>query len=194
MTTTAARVVAGTPKPNGAIFRAPAGTALPVDESTALAGPFESQGYVSNDGLSRAINRAFEQIREWGGLEVKRLKTEVSVTLDFTLIEASNGEVAKTVWGEDAVTITPATSGAGGKLAVAFKGDDPAPSVWAIDMKDGNALRRIAAANAQITTEDFTQEFTNSSVISYPVTLTLFPDEDGVFFYEYSDDGIKAAA
>lgn len=184
------KVVAGTGKPGGYAFRAPLGTALPADETTALPAGFINQGYASNDGLSRAISKAYEIIRDWNGDEVKRLKTEVSVTITFTLIEAANGEVVKTVFGEDAVTITPATSSAGTKIAVAYKGEDGPTSAWAFELKDGKHVRRIVAPVAQNVTEDFTQEMTSGGVISYPVTLVLYKDAAGNFFYDYSDDGV----
>ena len=193
MTTTSRNVVAGRPKPNGAIFRAPLATALPTSESTSLAAGYISQGYAHEDGLERSISKAYETIRAWGGDEVKRSRTELTVELTFTLIEAANGEVAKTIWGNDAVTVTPATSSAGTKIAVAYQGDDPDDSVWVFDLKDGNHVRRIVAPIAQVVTEDFTQTFSDSDVIAYPVTLSLRADGSGNYFYEYSDDGVTTA-
>lgn len=187
------KVVAGTGKPGGYAFRAPLGTALPANESTALAAAYINQGYASNDGLSRAIAKAYEVIRDWNGDEVKRIKTETSVTITFTLIEAANGEVVKSVFGDSAVTITPATPSAGTKIAVAYKGEDAPAAVWAFDLKDGDHVRRIVCPLAQNVTEDFTQEMTSSGVISFPVTLTLYRDANGVFFYDYSDDGVTTA-
>lgn len=191
--TNSKNVVAGRPKPNGAIFRAPLGTALPTDEATALNAAFIGQGYAAEDGLERAINKAYETVRAWGGDEVKRSRTEIGVQLTFTLIEAANGDVAKTIWGDAAVTITPATSSTGTKIAVAYAGEDVDESEWVFDLKDGNHVRRIVIPRGQVTTEDFTQTFSDSEVIAYPVTLTVFKDENGKYFYEYSNDGVKAA-
>lgn len=192
--TNARNVVAGRPKPNGAIFRAPLGTAVPTDETTELNAAFIGQGYAHEDGLERAISKAYETIRAWGGDEVKRSRTELTVQLTFTLIEAANGEVAKTIYGEDAVTVTPATSSSGTKIVVAYSGEDPDDSTWVFDLKDGNHVRRIVAPVAQVVTEDFTQTFSDAELIGYPVTLSLTRDESGNFFYEYADDGVTAAA
>lgn len=191
--TNARNVVAGRPKPNGAIFRAPLGTPLPTDETTELNVAFIGQGYAHEDGLERAISKAYETIRAWGGDEVKRSRTELTVQFTFTLIEAANGEVAKTIFGEDAVTVTPATSSEGTKIAVAYAGEDPEDSSWVFDLKDGNHVRRIVVPVAQVVTEDFTQTFSDSDVIGYPVTLSLRADESGNYFYEYSDDGVTSA-
>jgi len=188
--TSSKNVVAGRPKPNGAIFRAPLGTALPTSESGTLDAGFIEQGYASEDGLSRAISKAYETIRAWGGDEVKRSRTEIGVELTFTLIEAANGEVAKTIWGEDAVTVTPATVSEGTKIAVAYAGDELPESEWVFDLKDGDHLRRIVVPRGQVATEDFTQTFADADVIAYPVTLVCFRDDDGNFFYDYSTDGV----
>lgn len=187
------KVVAGKPKPNGAIFRAPLGTALPASEVVALNAAFLEQGYAHEDGLERAISKAYETIRAWGGDEVKRTRTEIGVTLTFTLIEAANGAVATTIWGASAVTVTPATGSAGTKIAVAYAGEELPESAWVFDLKDGNHVRRIVIPRGQVTTEDFTQTFADAEVIAYPVTLTLFKDASGNFFYEYADDGVTTA-
>lgn len=192
MTTNSRNVVAGKPRPGGAIFRAPLGTALPTNEKDALGVAFISQGYAHADGLERAITKAYEAILAWGGDEVKKSRTELSIALTFTLIEAANGNVAKTIWGDDAVTVTPATDSTGTKIAVDYEGEDPPESVWVFDLKDGDHVRRIVLGRAQVTTEDFTQTFVDNDVIGYPVTLSVFKDASGAYFHEYSDDGVTS--
>lgn len=192
----ALNVQVGKPRATGAIFKAPLGTALPADESTTLVAAYEDHGFASSDGLSKAISRAYNEIKEWGGKTVLRPQTEVGVTVNFTCIEAvgvTGGRVAKSVFGDTAVTITPASASAGTKIAVAFTGDELPNGVWVFDMVNPstNALRRVVTANAQVTNEDFTQTYSGESEIQFPVNLTCFPDEAGVFFYEYSDDGVK---
>jgi hypothetical protein len=187
------KVVAGTPRPNGAIFRAPVGTTLPTSETSTLDTAFAGQGYAAQDGLERAITKAYETIRAWGGDEVKRTRTEIGVTLKFTLIEAANGDVATTIWGDAAVTITPATATAGTRIAVAYDGGELPESSWVFDLKDGDHVRRIVVPRGQVTTEEFTQTFADAQVVAYPVTLTLFKDAAGRYFYEYADDGVTGA-
>lgn len=193
MADNSAKVVAGSPKVGGAIFRAPLGTAVPTNETTALNTAFKAQGYAHADGLKRTIDKAYETIRAWGGDIAKKKRTELTVTLDFTLIQAADEEAVKTVWGASAVTVTPATVSSGTKIAVAYAGDDVTNSAWVIDMADGAHVRRIVCPNAQNTTESFEQEFSDGSTVNFPVQLTLFKDSAGKYFYEYSDDGIFSA-
>ncbi len=187
-------VVSGKPKVGGAIFRAPTTTAMPVDETTSLPAAWLEQGYASDDGLKRSIEKAYETIRAWGGDIAAQPRTELTVTLEFTLIEAANGNVAKTIWGDDAVTVTAATTTSGTKIAVVYSGDDLGKSAWVVDLEDGGHVRRIVIPDAQVSTEKFEQTFGDSEVIAYPVTLTLYKDANGTYFYEYSNDGIIAAS
>jgi len=189
MTLTPANVVAGSGKAGGYVFAAPLLTALPTDVTTVLIAAFKSKGLVSEDGLKRAISKAYETVRDWNGDEVKRMKTETSVELELALIEAANPEAIKAAFATADVSVTPATAAAGTKIAIAFSGDDPAPGVWVFELKDGPHARRIIIPNAQIVTEDFEQEFAAGSVIQIPVKLTCFKDSAGKFFYDYSDDG-----
>ena len=47
-------VSAAKPKVAGAIYRAPLGTTLPTDATTALDSGFKALGYVSNEGMTNA--------------------------------------------------------------------------------------------------------------------------------------------
>lgn len=172
-------VASGVGKAGGYVFRAPLATALPTDADTALAVDYINQGMASNDGITRAINKAYEITRDQRGDEAHRTRTEVSATVDLTLIESMNPEVAKTVFGEDAVTVT------GDTIAIAYKGEDVPRSVWVLDLAEDTGLRRVVLPVAQMVTEDFTQTFSVGEVVSFPVTLTLYKDTNGAFFYDY---------
>lgn len=195
MTTSARKVAIGKPKVGGAIFFAKASdkAPLPTSARTPLDAKFKSMGYAASEGLKRAIAKAYEVIRAWGGDEVARPRTELTVTVTFTLIESRNGEVAKAIFGEDAVTITAATATEGTRIDVAYEGKDGPDGAWVIDMADGDGLLRLVVPNAQQVTESFEQTYGDAEVIAYPVELTLRRDANQKFFYEYTDDGQKSA-
>ena len=62
MSNTRANVSVGKPAVSGAIFRAPTGTTLPTDATTALASAYKAMGYVSDDGVTQSMTRETEQI------------------------------------------------------------------------------------------------------------------------------------
>lgn len=189
-------VMTGTPTGGvaGYLFRAPAGTALPTDESTALNAAFKDQGFVSEDGIERAIKKAYETIRDMAGNEVLKPRTEHGVSVKFSLLETLNGETAKTVYGASAVTVTAATSTSGTKMAIAYSGAEVSDaSEWVLETALGGKAKRHIWPNAVISTEEQTVTLDSKTANSFPLELTLYPDEDGNYFYEYSNDGVKSS-
>lgn len=187
---TESKVIVGT---GGKLYRAPAGTALPADASTALSGDFIAQGYVSSDGFKRAIDKAFSAIRDWTGEEIAKARTELSVSAAFNLASPLDADSLKSVWGEDAVTVTAADATHGERIAVAYAGDELPRSVWVADLAYNGRLMRMVFPNCQNTTESFEQEFTNESIPALPVELTVYKDGSGKFFYDYTNDGVPTA-
>lgn len=180
----AANVSTGKPCITGAIFVAPAGTALPDDPTTALAADYKCLGYVSEDGLTQTITRDSETIKAWGGDTVKTPQTEYQEEFGFTLIEALNTEVLKVVYGSANVTTTQ-----GVRTATANSAELES-HVWVFDtvMSNGKA-RRIAVPDAKITEiGDIT--YVDNEPIGYELTVTAVPDDSGNTSYTYDDVGV----
>ena len=66
----------------GAIARAPLGTTLPTDASSALDQRFEELGLIGEDGVSLAQERSTDDSHAWGGSVVRKIQTELSVDGD----------------------------------------------------------------------------------------------------------------
>ncbi len=179
-TNTKTNVSVGKPKVSGSIFRAPEGTAVPTDATTALAEAFVPLGYVSEDGLSNTRSFEAEVIREWGGDPVYEAETEQEDTFKFTLIEALNPDVQKAVHNDDNVSGTLATG-----LVVNVNGDQHKPAAWVIEMVMRNGvLKRICIPDASII-EVGEIVYRRSEAIGYPITLRAHADAAGNYHYEY---------
>lgn len=180
MANNAQNVTAGKPKVGGAIYRAPLGSTLPTDASTALDPAFVNLGYVSEDGLVNSNSPTSENIKAWGGDIVLTTLTEKPDTFQFTLIEALNGDVAKAVYGDSNVTVD-----ADGNITIHANSSQQPDCAWVIDMvlKDG-ALKRIVIPDAGISTVgDIT--YADGSAVGYQTTISAMPDANGDTHIEY---------
>lgn len=168
-------VFTGKPKATGGIWWAPKGTALPTDAKTTLAAAYKCLGYVSEDGISKSIERESEEIKAWGGDTVLTPTTGVTYTFGFTLIEADNTEVLKFIYGEDHVT-----AGDDGEFDVYATAEDLEEHVFIIETMNraGDPMRYIIPLGKL--TENGETTLTDSEAVGYEVTITAMPyDEDG---------------
>lgn len=177
---TVANVTAGKPKLGGAIYRAPIGTALPTDTSTALNAAFKQLGYVSDDGLTNSNNAEYEDIKAWGGDIVLSTQTEKADTFQFTLLEVLNTDVLSAVYNSANVTGTLATG-----ITVKANSTEAEEAEWVVEMVLRNGtLKRIVIPRAKITElGDIT--YTDDDATGYEVTITAYPDNTGNTHYEY---------
>lgn len=180
MANTALNVSAGKPRVTGGIYRAPLGTTLPTDATTALAEAYVSLGYIATDGVTHNISVESGEYRAWGGDLVLAYLTSKTNTFAFGLIEVLNPTTYEIVYGEDAVSGTLATG-----ISVAADGSDPSEYVYVIELalRDG-ALKRIVIPDGKLT-EIGDIVYQDSDAISYPVTITAQIDSNGKSHYEY---------
>lgn len=172
----------------GAIAKAPIGTPLPTEATAALDAAFVSGGYVSENGLSLTPEYSTVDIREWNGKLVRRLKQSFDGTLNWEMLQ-TDAESMRTAFGDDNVTVTPADATHGNRMAIQLGKDLPERASWALSMKDGSNRVRIVVPDGQITTVGEVS-FTSSAAVIWPVTLSTYPDENGVNLYIYTDDGV----
>lgn len=184
MANTVNNVTTGKPKVSGAIWTAPVGTTLPTDSTTALDAAFKCVGYISADGLSENISRSSEKINAWGGETVLYPQTEYEKTYKFVMLEATNVDVLKEVYGQDNVTGTLATG-----ITVSENSEelDERSYVFEEILRD-DSTKRTVVPRGKITELDEIVHRDNEAT-AYGVTVGCLPDSSGCGAYQY----IKAA-
>ncbi len=170
MVLTAANVRVGV---TGAVYMAPAGTALPTSTVAALNVAFVDLGYISEDGVSTSVGVDVTDIKAWqNGDVVRRVQTSHDFTAAFTAIE-TNAAVLEAFYGNYASNVVEVTGTQG------FRGS------FVIDVDDGTEDIRIVIPDGQIT-ERGDINYVNGDAVSYPMTITTYPDTSQVKAYIYT--------
>lgn len=178
---TVKNVSAGKPKVAGAVYRAPIGTTLPTDATTALAATYVDMGYISEDGVTNSNGPETEKVKAWGGQTVLIVSTDKPDTFQLTFLEALNANVLETVYGEDNVT----ENGSAGTISVVANAEALEDHVYVMDlaMRDG-ALKRIVIPQGSLS-ELGDIVYKDDEAVGYEVTLDCMPDANGNTHYEY---------
>ena len=180
-------VSAGKPKVGGAISTAPVGTAVPTDATTELDKALINLGYISEDGLTNENTRESENIKAWGGDVVASLQSEKEDKFTYTLIEISNINVLKEVFGQGNVTGTLETG-----ITVKVNAAELEERLIVIDMiLNGGVLKRIVIPKGKIVELGETV-YKDDEVAGYEVTVQALPDSEGNTHYEYLKKAVTA--
>ena len=174
-------VTPGKPGISGAIYRAPAGTAVPTDASTPLSEAFKELGFVSEDGVSNENTAEKTEVYAWGGSQVMSTTDRKPDKFKFTLYEALNPEVLKVVYGDKHVDV----SEDGKTITVTATSDDPDEFVLVIDMAlKGGALKRIVIPKAELSNVAEIV-YRDNVPIGYALTVAALPAGENGTHKEY---------
>lgn len=158
----------------GGVFRAPSGTTLPTDATSALNAAFLSRnvGLISDEGVTQSIGNTTTDIRSWqNNAIVRTLTSETKVSYQFTMLETAS--VALETYYDNF------TAGAS-----EITGQSGLRCSWVVQVTDEGNDIRIVIPDGQVTERGDTV-FSSTDVLRYPVTITAYPDSSGNNAYCY---------
>lgn len=165
----------------GEMFSAPSGTTQPTNAETALSASFLGHGFISEDGVTESWDDSVDNIVAWQNAVVVRAARSSSVaTFNFKLIQTRGSNLELYYVGS-----TVEANGGEWKIAVVPANSDP--RVFAFNLVDGDKIARISIGNGEVT-ERGDIVYKNGEAIGYEVTVTAYPDDNGVLFTKFSND------
>lgn len=179
MNNNSSNVSFGKPKATGALFVAPAGTAVPTSAAEALNPAFKNLGYVSDEGLVNNVETDVEDVFAWGGDNVLSDQTTYMEAFTFNLIE-TNVEVAKLYYGEDNVVVD------GDNITIRANSKTLPEIVFVAELvMTGGRVKRIVVERGRIADRSAEISYVDGEPVAYPINLKAFPASDGDTHKEY---------
>lgn len=154
----------------GMFYHAPAGTALPTSLSTAPTTPWAHVGDVTNDGITLALDKSVENLRNWANVIKRAIVTDHTETVQSPIMDTT-AESLKAVFGDENVT------SANDKVTVNLSATDlPEQEAFLWIMKDGDDMMAIGCTYGQVTAVD-NVSFAPGSAINWTPTITAMGDD-----------------
>jgi hypothetical protein len=169
----------------GTFYRAPLGTTLPTDATTALDAAFDDHGWLGEEGITNALSRDTTKHKSFGGDTVKVTQDNYEETIQVSLLE-SNPTVLETVFGVDNVTVE--FTGGHRTVRVDHETAMLPRSSFVVRVIDGEKTRLIIIPEGQVTSVDDIVHV-HSDLLSYTITVDTFkPGGGGAAVYELIDE------
>src|SRR5215218_5029603 len=172
-------------------YFAPQGTAAPTDALTALNAAYRDAGWITADGLTRAVAEDSTDISAFGsGAPVRTLVTNSRVTFALGFLESN--PVSLAIYHRlplTAITPTPAT----GAFSLTEGAARSAKYAAVFEVVDGVNHVRALCPSVEVTDRADFSVFAGTEK-KYRVTLTAYPGADGVaVHWFYLLDALRTA-
>lgn len=159
----------------GIIFRAPKGTALPTDASTALEAAYESLGDIGEDGFTESTKADSNDFKDMAGNIVLSVSGNKSRSFKTTFIEAKRVPLLKFVYGDSNVEVDDTTSAL--KSVNMSNADQPECIIVAEELMSDGTKRRTVFDRAKASDWDDV-DHQKGKLLSYGMTIKLLDNGD----------------
>lgn len=166
----------------GMAYRAPENTALPSSPMETLAADWNLIGAVGEDGLTWALGKDDQSLKNWAKKIVRVIGSDNNGSLKVPFIDTT-ADTLGTIFGTSNVTTTAADNTHGNITAVTIApGVSAAPAAYLFLMKDGDDMMLVGTTSGVITTVDDITLAPNE-----PITWNATIEADSFTFIK--DDG-----
>lgn len=124
----------------GMFYTAPVGTALPATPSTTPGSDWTNAGAITADGIVWNTGKDSEPLRNWAKETERLVGSDEGGSVTAPMMYTTE-KTLKTIFGEDNVTVTPATTTSGKVISVTVEpGVSASPMAFLFIMKDGTDI------------------------------------------------------
>lgn len=164
----------------GGIKFAPIGTATPTDPTSVLNAAFKELGYVNEDGLKLSHDASDDKIKVWGGVTIRTIRSDYSVTITGTLLSTLDVDVLKTAFGANQVAQKS------GFIAIKHTADIAPENVYIVETKDASSggRKRYVVPKGQVSVSGDVN-LSHKEITGFEITIEALADKDGVCYYEF---------
>lgn len=174
----------------GDVLVAAVGVTAPTDTTTdwlSVDADWEPLGLLSEDGLTEGRDADSNDMRAWGGILVRTVRSNEKRTFKVAVLENSDVVFHLLNPGSSSETI-------GGITTRDIKASVPDPRAFGFEKRDGYITSRIVVPRGEVT--EVGEAVANEQGIeSREITVTVYPDPDtSILFTEVTDDPAAAVA
>lgn len=165
---------------NADCYTAPFGSTAPTDPTTSLDPAWLPLGLLSEDGATESRSDTLTDLYAWGAILVRTTRQKHKHTLKVIALEDNPVVFGLVNPGSDATTDTGVTT-----RNVHVPGSNRA--AFLLELHDGDINKRLVIPQGEIL-EIGDTVMSDGDMTTRELTITIYPDADGVLYIELTDD------
>lgn len=160
---------------------APVNTAGPTDTTSPLNVAYKALGLTSEDGMTETRDQEETDHYAHGGILVRTTRSKHKRTM--TIIALEDNPVVFDLVNPGSTAIDDGTTA----TRTVKVPNAPNPKAWVLELADGGVVKRRHIPRAEVTAVgDY--EITDSAMAAYELTVTIYPDSNGVLYHDLTND------